>query len=117
MQKRSFGSVTIFSIDEAEVRRAVDEYAARLLASHPEIEEIVVFGSFAKGNYAPGSDVDIFILLSDSDKPIRDRIPGLLPGDFPVAVDLFPYTREEVAARADSPFLAEVQRSSWRYHR
>ena len=38
--------VVVKSIDEAAVRRAMDAYAARLLATHPEVEEIVVFGSF-----------------------------------------------------------------------
>jgi predicted nucleotidyltransferase len=117
MQKQSFGSVTIFSIDEEEVRRCVDEYAAQLLASHPDIEEVVVFGSFVKGNYAPGSDVDIFILLSGSDKPRRDRASDFMPRRFPVPVDLFPLTREEVATLGSSAMLAEIQASPWRYRR
>lgn len=29
------------------------------IAGHPEIEEAVIFGSRAKGNYKPGSDIDI----------------------------------------------------------
>jgi predicted nucleotidyltransferase len=57
----------------------MDAYAARLLSSHPEVEEIVVFGSFAKGTYSPGSDIDVFILLSHSNKRIRERIPDFLP--------------------------------------
>jgi len=87
------------------------------LATRREVEEIVIFGSFEKGNYAPGSDVDIFILLSSSDRSIRDRIPQLLPHVFPVGVDLFPYTREEVAALEPSPLLDAVGASRWRYQR
>ena len=117
MQKRSFGSVTIFSIDEERVRTAADEYAAHLLASHPEIEEIVVFGSFAKGNYAPGSDLDIFILLTHSDKERWDRASDFLPDGFPVPLDLFPLTRDEVAALGSPRMLAEIQASRWRYQR
>lgn len=117
MQKQSFGSVTIFSIDEPLVRRRVDEYAADLFASHPEVEEVVVFGSFAKGNYAPGSDVDIFVLLSHSDKRMMDRIPDLMPDRFPLSVDVFPYTRDEVAARRPSRFLDDIEASTWRYRR
>jgi len=63
------------------------------------------------------SDLDVFIVLSHSPKPVRDRIPELLPGAFPVGVDLFPYTRQEVAARGPSPFLDAVARSRWRYAR
>jgi predicted nucleotidyltransferase len=81
--------VVVKSVDERAVRGAMDAYADRLLGGHPEVEEIVVFGSFAEGNWAPGSDLDVFIVLSGSPTSVRDRIPDLLPGAFPVGVDLF----------------------------
>ena len=117
MRRPYLSSVVVKWVDEALVRRAMDEYARHLLASRPEVEEVVVFGSFAKGNYAPGSDIDVFIALSRSDKIPRDRIPDLLPSAFPVGMDLFPYTRAEVEARSGSPIIAEVRRSTWRYSR
>ena len=110
-------SVVVKSVDAALVRRAMDAYAARLLSERPEVEEIVVFGSFADGAYAPGSDIDVFIVMSRAEATVRDRIPALLPGAFPVGLDLFPYTREEIAARAGSPLLEAVRRSPWRYSR
>ena len=110
-------SVVVKSIDEGRVRRAVDEYAARVFATRPDVEEIVVFGSFEQGTYAPGSDLDLFVVLSGSDSAVMDRIVDLLPGAFPVGVDLFPYTREEVASLAPSPLLDAVERSRWRYRR
>ena len=103
--------------EEALIRRSMDDYAARLLSSHSEIREIVIFSSFAEGTYAPGSDLDILIVLDRSDRPVRDRIPAYLPGAFPVGVDLFPYTRDEIAARADSPVVVAARRSRWRYVR
>ncbi len=95
----------------------MDGYARRLLAARPEIEEIVVFGSFETGHYAPGSDLDVFIVLSRSDRPVRERIPELLPGAFPVPVDVFPYTREEMVSLAPSLLLDAVRGSRWRYSR
>ena len=95
----------------------MDLYAGRLLTAHPEIEEIVVFGSFADGTWAPGSDLDVFLILSDSDLSIRDRAPRYLPGAFPVSVDLFPFTRAEIAQRQDSSLMKTVDRSHWRYAR
>lgn len=117
MRRQSSSTVVIRSIDSRQVREAVDEYAGRLLAFRPEVEEIVVFGSFSKDTYAPGSDLDVFLILKSSDKSFRDRIPEYLPGAFPVGVDLFPYTRDEVARMGESAFLAEVQASDWRYRR
>jgi predicted nucleotidyltransferase len=87
------------------------------LNEHPEIEEIVVFGSFANDTYAPGSDLDLFIILKDSNRSVRDRIPDYLPNRFPVPVDVFPFTRKEMEVLSSSPLIAAVRASTWRYSR
>ena len=79
----------------------MDDYARSLLATWPEVEEVIVFGSFENGTYAPGSDLDVFIVLSRSDQSVRDRIRALLTGRFPVSLDLFPYTRDEMASHRE----------------
>jgi predicted nucleotidyltransferase len=81
------------------------------------VEEVVVFGSFADGTYAPGSDIDVLIILRGSDKPVWDRIAEFLPGSFPVGLDLFPYTRAELTLMETSPMTAALRRSRWRYQR
>ena len=110
-------TVVVKSVDERAVRRAMDAWAEDLLASRPEIEEIVVFGSFAESTWAPGSDLDVLIRLRSADRPVRDRISDLLPAKFPVPVDVFPFTKDELAERAGSPILAAAERSHWRYLR
>ena len=110
-------SVAIKSVDFAAVRRAMDDYARSLLATWPEVEEVIVFGSFENGTYAPGSDLDVFIVLSRSDQSVRDRIRALPTGRFPVSLDLFPYTRDEMASLTPSLLLDAVARSGWRYRR
>jgi predicted nucleotidyltransferase len=95
----------------------MDEYAARLLATCPQIEEIVVFGSFAAGTWAPGSDLDVFLILSSADRPIHERVTQWLPGAFPVGIDLFPFTIAEIEERRPSSLLDAVAASQWRYRR
>jgi len=95
----------------------MDEYAAELLAKNPVVEEIIVFGSFAEDSYAPGSDLDVFIILASAQKRPRDRIPDFLPSGFPVPMDVFPFTRAEMAELDSSPLLAAVSKSNWRYKR
>jgi len=78
------------------VRHALDEYVRVITARHPEIEEIVLFGSLVTGTPVPGSDVDLLIIVSGCDRPFLDRIPIFMPSSFPVGMDVFPYTREEI---------------------
>jgi predicted nucleotidyltransferase len=115
MRRQSLSFVEIKSVDAAQVRRCADEYARRLLVTHPEAEEVIVFGSFADGTYAPGSDLDVFILLKEASEPVRERVPHFLPANFPVPMDVFPFTRAEIERLAGSPLLAAVARSDWRY--
>ena len=88
-----------------ELERAVEAYAADLFRRHPEVVDVIWFGSWVTGQPSRRSDVDLCILLSHSSiGRIRDRIPIYLPDRFPTGVDLFPYTREEFdALKARSP--------------
>ena len=99
------------------VRRCADDYAATLFAAHPEVEEVIVFGSFADVTYAPGSDLDVFIVLKEANDPVRERVRRFLPENFPVPMDVFPFTRAEMAESSGSPLLAAVRKSKWRYTR
>jgi len=90
-------TVSVTWFDEDAVWRAVEAHARALAARCPEIEEIRVFGSLVKGTAVPGSDVDLLIVLSASHVSFLDRISAYLPGAFPCGVDVFPYTRAEIA--------------------
>jgi len=110
-------SVVVKSVDAEAVRRAVDAFAADLLRTRPDVAEIVVFGSFEQDRHAPGSDVDVLIVLEHAALPVRDRVADLLPARFPVGLDLFPFTRAEIEQRRASPLLDAVRTSAWRYRR
>lgn len=60
------------------------------------MRRIVWFGSRVSGIPAPGSDVDLCLVLAHSDRPFRERIGDYLPLGFPVGLDLFPYTLAEL---------------------
>jgi predicted nucleotidyltransferase len=105
-------TVRITYFDRRAVRAAVEQHARELAARYPEIEEIVLFGSLARGTPVPGSDADLLIVLCESDRRFLDRIPAFLPSRFPVGVDVFPYTRAEVERmlREGNTFLREAFR-------
>ena len=45
---------TEFGLSEETIKRI-----RKILSSFPEIEEVVIYGSRAKGNFKPGSDIDL----------------------------------------------------------
>jgi uncharacterized protein len=97
-------SVVIKSIDRSAVTAAVERWAAEVRERHAEVRRIVWLGSWVTGRPTPGSDVDLCLILTASDKPRRDRVPDYLPLGFPVGMDLFPYTEAELAdLRQTSP--------------
>ena len=71
---------------------------ADLLIRHCRPDEIVLFGSRAKGGAAPDSDVDVLVLTRQPmPRPQQDLVRGLFL-DFPIGVDVLFRTREEFEA-------------------
>ncbi len=104
VRRFSSDSVEIFWLDKEAAKANVAEAVGRLVEAHPEIERVVLFGSLARGDAAPGSDADLLVVLSHSDLPFLERIPRYLPDDAGIGVDVFPYTRAELEAQlAASP--------------
>ena len=69
---------------------------AEVKVRRPEIDRVLLFGSLARGDAAPGSDADLLIILRDSDLPFLDRFPRYRPAGVAIDVDVFAYTREEL---------------------
>lgn len=62
-----------------------------VLARHPEVERAVLYGSRAKGNYKPGSDVDLTLVGAELTPKIlgkieRDFDDGPLPYRFDLSI-------------------------------
>lgn len=103
----SFSSVTIEYFPNRRVWDALRAFVQQVRTRHPEVERVIVFGSLVRNEAVPGSDVDLLLVLRESPLPFLDRLPVYTPSDFPVPVDVFPYTREEFARLLEerNPFL------------
>ncbi len=44
------------------LKQTVVEQISHVLARYPEIERAVIYGSRAKGNFKPGSDIDLALI-------------------------------------------------------
>jgi predicted nucleotidyltransferase len=95
VQKQSFGSVTVFSLNRSQVEAAL-QALVETLRQREEVLAVVCFGSWARGEAGVGSDVDVLVVLRDSDRPFLERIDRYRPETFPVDLDLFPYTLAEI---------------------
>jgi len=77
---------------------------ARALLDHePDVVEVRLFGSLARGDAHPGSDADLFVVLHDGAGPFLDRIPRLARyfGGVGIGCDLIAYTESERAVLAE----------------
>lgn len=102
--------VKVRFLNREEIVSRLVVLAQRLLASRTDVIEVSLFGSLARGNYAPGSDADIFILLREDSRRFIDRIPEFLShfSDVGVPIEAFPYTLEELRKMEDSNFIKAV---------
>ena len=82
------------NLDQA--RKALQAAVERLAAKHPEIEEIWLFGSLARGDAVPGSDADLLVVLSSTQHRFLDRLALYQPESCGLGLDVFAYTRAEI---------------------
>jgi predicted nucleotidyltransferase len=94
----SSASVKITYLDREEVRKSLKQAVAALARRRPEVERVILFGSLATDRAVPGSDADLLMMLTHSDRTFLDRIPRYIPEGCRIGVDVFPYTQAEIAA-------------------
>jgi predicted nucleotidyltransferase len=76
------------------------ELAARLLVEEVHPERIILFGSYARGDFDKGSDLDLLVILRE----VEDRIEEMVRlrralKDIPMAIDVVVYSRADVEER------------------
>lgn len=98
LQRTSSGSVKIISIDRNSVLAWLGNAARRIYAERPDVVQVRVFGSLARGDQVGTSDVDVLILLREGDvqDPLEQVRAFSSYFDLPIGVDLLVYTQAQL---------------------
>ncbi|MCC9078788.1 nucleotidyltransferase domain-containing protein [Litorilinea aerophila] len=81
--------------DRQSVDRAVRRWAAEIGRQRPEVVCIGYFGSYARGDWGVGSDLDIVLVVKGMAPPPISRSLGWDTRTLPVPADVLVYTVEE----------------------
>ena len=82
----------------------IDNLVRRIVALI-QPQEVIIFGSYAKGTATIKSDLDIFV-IKETELPMANRADDLAPmlSHALIPVDVHIYTPEEVEAYSQRPF-------------
>jgi predicted nucleotidyltransferase len=85
------------------------DVAVKRLCQSIAPEQIILFGSWARGTATRRSDIDLFIVW-DCDIPPLERIGKILTLliDAPLPVEVIVYTPDELARCAERPFIRQL---------
>ena len=117
MPVRSLASSVLKWPDKRTVTQAVRTWAKQLASANPQILGIAYFGSYARGDWGVGSDLDLVIIVAATDRPFENRGLDFDTGALPVPADVLVYTLAEWQNFGpDHPFCRRLQREAvWVY--
>lgn len=92
MPVRSLSSSVFTWPDAQTVSQAVRRWAEKMSKEHPEVKRIGYFGSYARGDWGVGSDLDLIIIVAQATEPFEQRSARWDTFDLPVPADVLIYT-------------------------
>ena len=105
------------ALSKDRLDQIIDGFISRL-TSEIDVEEVILFGSYAQGNPKEYSDIDLAI-ISDwfREKPHIESMQYLsrLAADYNSLVEALPFTLEEYKNLDKRTFLASIVKSGLRY--
>ncbi|MGB6067712.1 MAG: nucleotidyltransferase domain-containing protein [Desulfomonilaceae bacterium] len=104
--------------DQLQVDRAVRDWAEKEMGSHEGVLRIGYFGSYARGDWGVGSDLDLVVIVDRAIEPFERRSLTWDLSPLPVPADLLVYTsREWLSLREQGGRFARTleQETVWVY--
>lgn len=102
MPVRSLSSSVVAWPDARTVDRALTEWAQSEARSRPHLRRVGYFGSYARGDWGTGSDVDVVIVVTSSTTPFFRRAVEWDLTRLPVPADVLVFTEDEWRSTLES---------------
>ena len=116
LQVQSLDSVKILSVDYNALIKGLKKACHKIKINHPETLKLLLFGSFSKGDYTPESDIDILIIVRQTDIPFLERRDMFLDffKDIPFDLNILVYTEAELKKMLGegNPFIQRVMKET-----
>jgi predicted nucleotidyltransferase len=115
---RSLNSSAFKWPDRSQVDRAAREWASRAREIHSEVIRLGSFGSYARGDWGVGSDLDLVAIVESCSEPFERRGLAWDLLDLPVPAEIVIYTASEWESlkRKQGRFARTLQRETvWIY--
>ena len=95
MPVKSLTSSVLKWPDRETVDRAVREWITDEVKKHGELRRLGYFGSYARGDWGVGSDLDLIAIVTNASEPFERRNLTWNLSPLPVPTDLLVYTEKE----------------------
>ena len=116
MPVRSWTSSVLRWPGREEVLGAFRRWAREQASRHPHVLRIGCFGSYARGDWGPGSDLDVVVIVAEAREPFPRRAAAWDSSDLPVPADVLVYTRDEWQRLRSTPFGRRLEAEAlWAY--
>jgi len=119
MPVRSLNSPVLKWPGVHEVDQAVRRWAAQVVRDRKDVLQIGYFGSYARGDWGVGSDLDLIIVVEHSEHPVDRRASQWDATELPVPADVLVYTRDEWQSLSQRGRFGQMlrQEAVWVYRR
>ena len=95
MPVKSLNSSVLVWPDRSQIDRALRQWVPVAASQHPELGRLAYFGSYARGDWGVGSDLDIVAIVASTDEPFHRRSVAWDLNTLPVPAEILVYTEVE----------------------
>ena len=95
MPVRSLNTSVLKWPDQTEADRAVRLWAAAEMGRRTDIVRLGYFGSYARGNWGVGSDIDLIAVVDETSLPFERRAVDWRLENLPIPSEILIYTIDE----------------------